>query len=257
MGIISCNGQTFRDVQAVFIDKDGTLADVANYLSQLGYAQAQLMEDQVPGSYDIILQTLGFNDEGLTASGLLAVGSRHETVIGTAAAAAMVGCPWIQATELAANTLKAADQKFLPKAKYTPLLPGALDFLKRLKQTRLKIIMVSADAQNNLENFVACYGLTPYFDYLQGVSSQQPSKVDPGFLQTACHEIGILPHQGVVIGDAASDLRMAVAARGFIGFLGGWCPQVSAANILPRSALGQETLPSYTFATDFNQILLN
>lgn len=256
MSIVSCNGQIFTDVQAIFLDKDGTLADVATYLSKLGRIQAELMEHQLPGTYDILLRTLGFNDSGLTASGLLAVGSRQETIIGAAAAAAMAGWPWIQALEVATDTLNIADQQCSPKAAYTPMLPGVLNLLKRLKQADLKIIMVSADTQSNLEDFVNHHGLRPYFDKIQGVSSQQPSKVEPGFLQAACKDLEISPQQGVVIGDAASDLRMAASAKGFIGFLGGWYPHISKADIVHSQDINSKVLPDNTFTTDLHQIQL-
>ncbi|MBT9316539.1 HAD family hydrolase [Leptothoe spongobia] len=256
MSIVSCNGQIFNNVQVIFLDKDGTLANVAAYLSQLGRTQAELMEQQLPSTYNPVLKILGFSDHGLTASGLLAVGSRHETIIGTAAAAAMVGYPWIQAVEVATSTLETADHQCSPKAAYTPLLPGVLDFLKRLKQTELKVIMVSADTQSNLKNFVDYYGLQPYFDNLQGVSSQHPSKVAPSFLQTACKSLDISPQHGVVIGDAASDLRMAASAKGFIGFLGGWSPYISQTDIIHGHDLNSNDLPRHAFTKDFSQIRL-
>ena len=209
MATIFCNGTTFTDVRGVFLDKDGTLADVATYLARLGHIQAQLMEQQQPGTYDMTLQVLGFTADGLSASGLLAVGSRQETIAGVAAAAAMVGCPWIRAVELATVALSAADRQCSPKTSHTPLLPGVLGLLQRFRKAGLKIVMVSADIQSNLENFVDCYELSAYFDGLQGVSIEHPSKTEPSFLQQACHSLGILPAQGLVIGDAASDFCMA------------------------------------------------
>ena len=151
MATISCNGKCFQDIDAVFLDKDGTLADVANYLTRLGHLQAQLMEQALPGTHELTLKALGIKPQGLTASGLLAVGSRQETIFGTAAAAAMAGYPWVQAVELATDTLATADRQCSPKAVHTPLLPGVLAFLKKLKQAKLKVIMVSADSQQNLE----------------------------------------------------------------------------------------------------------
>ena len=252
---ISCNGRHFTDIQAIFLDKDGTLADVASYLSQLGLTQAQLMEHQQPGTYEFTLRALGISGETLKASGLLAVGSRRETIIGIATVAAMAGCPWIQALEMATATLNTADQQCSPKAAFTPLLPGALDFLKRLRDAGLKIIMVSADSQDSVNHFVEYHRLNPYFDKLQGVSCQNPSKMAPDFLQTACQHLDICCSQGLVIGDAASDLHMAQSAKGFIGFVGGWHPPIAETDIL-IDALEPQTLPAYAFVTSFDQILL-
>ena len=254
MAIISCNDTRFIDIKAVFLDKDGTLADVANYLQQLGHIQAQLMEQALPGVHDVVLRTLGIASDHLAASGLLAVGSRQETVVGTAAAAAMMGHPWVQALELAATTLAVADQQCHPKAAHTPPLPGVLDFLQSLRKANLKIIMVSADSQSNLEEFVEYHQLQPYFDTLQGVSHRHPHKTHPDFLLAACQTVGLAPHQGVVIGDAASDLRMAKSAGGFIGYLGGWHPLLTITDILGNN----DRSPSVEcgFATDFRQVIL-
>lgn len=251
---ILCNGKRFTGIDAVFLDKDGTLADVAAYLRQLGSIQATLMEQLLPGTYELTLKALGMSADSLDPAGLLAVGSRKETILGTAAAAAMVGCPWIKAVDLAAATLAAAARQCSPKAAYTPLLPGVLEFLQRLRQAHLKIIMVSADAQKNLEQFVQHYRLQSYFDQLQGVNAQHPTKTTPDFLSTACQAVGVLPEQGLVIGDAASDLHMAESAHGFIGFLGGWQPTLSPADIL--GSTDRKTSVECEFAKNFSQIKL-
>lgn len=258
---VSCNGQLFTDIHAVFLDKDGTLANVSAYLSQLGHTQAELMERHLPKTYDLALRALGFRNGQLLASGLLAVGSRQETLIGIATAAAMVGCPWVEAMEFAKATLGAADQQYSPKATYTPLLPGVLEFLGRLKQANLKVAMVSADSQENLEKFVQHYNLAVYFDQLQGVSRQHPDKTSRDFLSAACQDLCCEPHQGLVIGDAASDLKMAQSSGGFIGYLGGWQPPLSKTDILGSADAAQEwdhgnVSLSHGFATDFSQITL-
>lgn len=255
MVTIACNGKVFENIHAVFLDKDGTLANVSSYLTRLGNIQAKLMERSVPGTHSLVLNTLGITPHGLTASGLLAVGNRQETILGTAAAAAMVGYPWLQAVDLATTSIAIAAQQCSPKAVYTPLLPGALVFLKRLKQARLKVIMVSADAQTNLDQFVEYYKLQSYFDKIQGVSREYPAKTAPDFLPAACRAVELSPDEGIVIGDAASDVRMAASARGFIGYLGGWQPLLT-----PRDILGDIPSSDYLahgFATDFDEIVVS
>lgn len=255
MVTVSCDGQLFTNIHAIFLDKDGTLANVAAYLSQLGHTQAQLMERQLPDTYDLTLKALGLGHGELSASGLLAVGSRQETIMGIATVATMVGHPWVQAMELARSTLHTADQQYAPKAMYTPLVPGALEFLKRLRQAQLKVIMVSADSQDNLENFVRYHHLSAYFDNVQGVSNQNPSKLSADFLPNACQATNLAPSQGLVIGDSASDLRMAQSASGFIGYLGGWHPTLSKKDILGEdSADHSDRALARGFVTDFSQI---
>lgn len=256
MVTVICNGKLFTGIKAVFLDKDGTLANVSNYLKRLGTHQAQLMENQIPGTYSSVLKALGISSDGvLFPAGLMAVGSRQETIVGTATAAAMQGCAWGQAVELATTALAAADRQYVRKAPHTPLLPGALDFLKWLRRTGLKISMVSADRQANLEDFVACYQLQRHFDHLQGVSQSHPSKIAPSFLQAACDAVGVAPHEGIVIGDAITDLHVAERAGGFIGFLGGWQPQLQPDIIASPEMLTKLSIKA-VFATEFSHIQL-
>ncbi|MBT9312388.1 HAD family hydrolase [Leptothoe kymatousa] len=255
MVTISCNGTVFPHIKAVFLDKDGTLANVSSYLTRLGHHQAQLMDKQRPGCLPLLLQVLGISENGLDPAGLMAVGNRQETLIGAASAAAIGGCPWVEAMALASTTFAVADQRYSPKAAHTPLLPGALDLLQRLRQGNLKISMVSADAQVHLENFVEHHQLQKYFDHLQGVCPEYPDKVAPNFFQAACHGLGMEPHQVLVIGDAATDLQVATRAAGFIGYLGGWQPPLGPTKIASQQSLDELSIAS-AFATDFWQIQL-
>ena len=106
-----------------------------------------------------------------------------------------------------------------------------------------------------LDEFVQNYQLHPYFDRIQGVSEHHPAKTDPSFLSMACDAIGVSPRQGLVIGDAVTDLRMAHIARGFIGFLGGWRPMLLETDILSGDSPTQDLI-TCGFATDFSQIAI-
>lgn len=256
MATIVCDSKFFTDIKAIFLDKDGTLADVNQYLSSLGHHQAQLLDHRLPGTYGLALKTLGISAEGqLNPGGLMAVGSRQETILalGIALKDWCRECSREQAMDLAAATLAAADERCRPKAPHTPLLPGALDFLQRLRRGGLAIGMVSADGQRHLEEFVAHYGLGPYFDHLQGVSLIHPSKVAPSFLKATCHAMDVAPQEGLVIGDAASDLQVASQTAGFIGFLGGWQPHLQPETIAAQAHLNGLSVQA-AFATAFGQI---
>ncbi|MEM6251402.1 MAG: HAD family hydrolase [Cyanobacteria bacterium P01_D01_bin.156] len=253
MVIVACKDVIFQDIQAVFLDKDGTLADVSRYLLSLGKCQAQLMEALIPGTYPWVLQALGISSGGLDPAGLMAVGSRQETINGVAKVLQEQLTENERIIDLVATTLAAAARQHLPKASYTPLLSGVIDFLRRLRQAGLKVSMVSADAQVHLVDFVEHYQLQNYFGHLQGVSRQYPSKVTPDFLQAVCQAIDVTPHQALMIGDAATDLHVATLTGGFIGYLGGWSPLLSPEQIASKQVLGALQIPS-AFVTDFSQI---
>lgn len=256
MVTVICNGTVFTGMNAVFLDKDGTLANVDRYLTRLGYRQAQLMDKEMPGTHDVILRALGISCRGLDPAGLMAIGSRQETIFGIANAVLTIqDCAWQHAVDLAKLTLAEAARQCLPKARYTPLLPGALNFLQRSRRAGLKISMVSADAQPNLVSFIEQYQLQVYFDHLQGVSQHYPDKVDPGFLKAACHALKVEPNEVLVIGDAATDVKVARQCGGFIGFLGGWQPPLSAEAIAPQTLWESLPIP-VAFASEFSQIQL-
>ncbi len=250
---IICNGIVFTNIKAVFLDKDGTLANVSSYLTRLGQLQARLMEEQVPGTYSLALKALGIASDGLSPTGLMAVGSRQETIIGVATAAVIQGCSWGESLALATNTFAIADRQCFPKALYTPLLPGALEFLKQLRQAGLKVSLVSADSQSNLSAFTEQYQLQDYFDHLQGTSQDHPSKIAPSFLETACDAVNVAPYEGLVIGDATTDLQIAGRTGSFIGFLGGWQRPLMRDDIASEQMLNKPSIKT-GFATEFTQI---
>ena len=97
MAIIKCQGHCFEDIQAVIFDKDGTLANVEPYLRLVGEARSHCIEAQVPRLYLPVMQALGIDENGIDPTGLMAVGSREENKIATAAYVAAAGYGWTSA----------------------------------------------------------------------------------------------------------------------------------------------------------------
>jgi phosphoglycolate phosphatase len=62
-----------------------------------------------------------------------------------------------------------------------------------------------------IEHFLASHGLTPYFQALWS-AEHRPRKPDPAAVHGVCAELGVAASRCALIGDANSDLRMAVAA---------------------------------------------
>jgi phosphoglycolate phosphatase len=69
--------QTFKNIQAIIFDKDGTLANVESYLKSLGQKRARLVDAQVPGVQEPLLMAFGVESTYLNPMGLMAVGSRR------------------------------------------------------------------------------------------------------------------------------------------------------------------------------------
>jgi phosphoglycolate phosphatase len=223
---IICGEYRFSDIQAVVFDKDGTLAHTEPYLFAVANARIQALSERANSSdlAPTLRATLGLDQTSVDPAGVLAVAGNYETVIAMAAVVAQTGRPWIEALDWAQWAFAQAKQTLAPKASYTQPLPGVIELLDQLQQSQIPIALLSADTQAEVQAFVETYPLAKYFTHLQGLSDTWPSKVQPGFLEAACSVMQISPSHTLVIGDAASDLKMARLgkAAGFIGVSGGW-----------------------------------
>lgn len=225
MASVQCNGVVFADIQAIALDKDGTIADVAQFLRTLGHARSRLLEAQVPGVQDPLLMAFGLQGSRVDAAGLLAVGTRRENEIAAAAYVAERGHSWYAAREIARAAFQAADQALPRKAEHTPPFPGIVDWLRSLTDAGIQLALVSADTTANVDDFVACYDLNSLFAIAQGADNL-PAKPDPAPLLSACQALDIAPAVTLMIGDAEGDAVMARAAgaAGSIGVTWGWSP---------------------------------
>lgn len=227
MASVHCNGVVFADIQAIVLDKDGTIADVAQFLRTLGHKRSRLIDAQVPGVQEPLLMAFGLNGSRLDAAGLLAVGTRQENEIAAAAYIAETGRSWSTALEIARSAFQAADEALPRKAEHTPPFPGIVDWLRSLRAAGIPLALLSSDTTANVQDFITVYQLGGLFAITQG-TDQPPAKPDPACLLSVCTALGIDPSATLVIGDADGDAIMAQAAgaAGSIGVTWGWSPPV-------------------------------
>jgi phosphoglycolate phosphatase len=216
------------EVEAVLFDKDGTLAGVAGYLRRLGSVRSHLIEAQVAGIGGAIAQALGIeggiDGDRLNPAGLMAIGSRYENEIGAAAYVAATGMDWPEAITLVKKAFQQGAEQLGEKAPQTPLLPGASEMLGRLKSAGLRVAIISADVEANIQAFVEHYQLQDYIDGIFGADSGLPPKPDPALVLAACEQLGVDPRRTLMVGDSALDLAMARGAglAGAIAYTRGW-----------------------------------
>lgn len=231
MATIRCQSQVFTDIHAVILDKDGTLAQSESYLRSLAQRRARLVDAQIPGVQEPLLMAFGVNGNRLDPVGLMAVGSRTESEIATAAYIAETGRGWAEALQIARAAFQEAEKQTtsLPKAEQTPLMPGALEFSQRLRQAGVRLAILSSDREENVAEFVQTLGLSSYFQVARGVNAQVVDKTDPQLLQLLIDALSLptqplLPAQVLMIGDSQIDAQIAADAKlaGCIGFVGGW-----------------------------------
>lgn len=223
MATLRCGSRLYGNIEAVLFDKDGTLADSAPYLIQLGQYRAQALEAQAPGVEGSLLRAFGLQDGQLNPAGLLAVASRAQTQTAAAALVAAMGYDWHGAIAIAQPAFEAADTQMPRKAESTTLFPEARPLLAQLTQAQVKVGVISADVTANIDDFLAHHGLTEQVALVWG-NDCHPAKPDPLAYVAVCEMLGVAPAQTLMLGDAAGDLSMATGAgaAGAIGVLWGW-----------------------------------
>ncbi|WP_026100162.1 HAD family hydrolase [Fortiea contorta] len=216
MVTIKCRNITFSEIQAILFDKNGTLEDSEIYLRSLGQKAARLIDAQIPGTGEPLLMAFGINGDVLDPAGLIAVASRRETEIATAAYIAETGKGWFECLQIARQALNEAE-KYVDQTP-APLFAGSLEVLKYLWERGLKLGILSAAPTQEVYQFVANYQLSDYIQLQMGVDDG-PSKPDPILFLQACQALGVEPGATLMVGDAVGDMQMArdAKANGTIG----------------------------------------
>ncbi len=209
---ITCGNQTFPNIQAILFDKDGTLVDSFGFLRELAQKRARLADAQIPGVGEPLLMAFGLQDRALDPAGLMAVGSRRDNEIATAAYIAETGRSWPESLAIAHRAFEEADRYLQRNTDTCPLFPGSAALLQRLSEAGLKVGVLSADSTANVEAFAQRYGLASCLQLLQGVEAGGPSKPDPALFQQACNRLGVAPSAALMVGDSQLDIAMAQQA---------------------------------------------
>ncbi|MBD2452530.1 HAD family hydrolase [Nostoc sp. FACHB-87] len=210
MATIQCKNITFDNIQAIFFDKNGTLEDSEVYLRSLGQKAARIIDAQFPGIGEPLLMAYGIDSNSLDLAGLMAVGSRRETEIATAAYIAETGRGWFESLKIARQSFQEAE-KYL-EASPAPLLPGSLELLQSLSAAGLKLGIISAATTAKIQAFATRYNLGDYLQAQIGVDDG-PGKPDPTLFLQACEVVGVEPSAALMVGDAVGDMLMAKNAK--------------------------------------------
>jgi len=207
---------SFPNIKAIFFDKNGTLEDSEVYLRSLGQKAARIIDAQFPGIGEPLLMAYGINGDAIDPGGLMAVGSRKETEIATAAYIAETGRGWFECLTIARQSLDEAE-KYLQESP-APMFPGTLELLQSLSAAGIKLGMISAAKTAEVQAFVARYNLNDYLQAQIGVDDG-PGKPDPTLFLQACQVVGVEPSAALMVGDAVGDMQMArnAKAAGCIG----------------------------------------
>lgn len=233
MATIRCQNHTFENIAAVLFDKDGTLANVEDYLLALGWARSHQIDRQIPGLAPKLAAAMGLTKQTIDPTGLMAIASRQENEIAAAAYVAATGIGWTKSRQIVSTAFSQAKEQLAAQHSPPSLIEGARSLIAQLKSTGVKVGIVSADTHLAVHAFTTHHQLGG-IDWYCGEFVSNPPKTHPEFLNFACESIGSRPEQTLIIGDSGTDLRLASqGAAGFIGMVGGWqiAPKISGAKI--------------------------
>ena len=220
---IRCRDVIFTDIQAIIFDKDGTLENSHNFLRELGQRRARMVDAQIPGIGEPLLMAFGILDAQLDPTGLMAVGSRRDNEIATAAYIAETGRSWFESLAIAHSAFEEADRYLRETADTSPLFTGTLEVLKFLAETDLKLGILSADSTVGVQAFIERHQLSTYIQLGMGVDKEGLNKPDPALFLQACKALSVEPAHTLMVGDSAGDIDMATkaGATGTIGICWG------------------------------------
>ena len=217
---IACKGLKFHNIKAIIFDKDGTLENSLPFWREVGIQRARLVDARIPGVGEPLLMAFGIQDNVLDPTGLLAVGSRQENEIATAAYIAETGRSWHESIKIARESFsEVSESKYLVKTpESAPLFPEVIEVFKQLEQTGLKLAILSADSTPEVKRFITNHQLQDYIDSYVGVDGKL-FKPNPQLYLQACKALEIAAEQTLMVGDSHGDIQMAKAA-GAAGTIG-------------------------------------
>lgn len=221
-------------IEAVLFDKDGTLSHSEPMLLALARARVQLClalaadhgsaPQRARELEHLLNRAYGLEDQGIHPGGITAVAARDHNLIATATALTQVGLSWPDALVIAETCFARTDALHGAGAEQPPLpTAGLAPLLDRLHQAGLACAVISNDHEEGIHTFLGRHGLSHRFEAIWS-ADHQPRKPDPGAVHGLCATLGVPPERCALIGDAASDLRMALAAGVplALGYRAGW-----------------------------------
>ena len=263
MAQLQLRGTVLGDVRAVLFDKDGTLSVSEPELITLAEARVFLCLEQIPEGMKqelgpLLRRAYGLHEAAggagsrICPAGITAVASRDHNLIATATALVQVGLGWPESLSLAERVFAEADRADARRAGAegrhldgggrqaggtSRSTEGLRDWLEQLRSASVACAVISNDDVAGIEHFLASHGLDPYFAAIWS-AEHRPRKPDPAAVHGLCEQLGVSAGECALIGDANSDLQMAVAAgiphQLALGYTAAWSTAPPLAEPHPR-----------------------
>ncbi len=251
MVCLQLRGTALGSVDAVLFDKDGTLSISEPQLLTLASARVFLCLElaapalpaaAIPELQHLLERAYGLSPTEICPAGITAVASRDHNLIATATALVQAGMGWPEALALSERVFAHADQQDARRSQgsgghTSTTTDGLRPWLQQLQAAGVLCAVISNDDMAGIEHFLTSHGLEPFFAGLWS-AEHRPRKPDPAAVHGLCEQLGVAASRCALIGDANSDLRMAVAAgiphQLALGYTAAWSSPPPLAEPHPR-----------------------
>ncbi|MBW4839045.1 MAG: HAD family hydrolase [Paenibacillaceae bacterium] len=207
--------------RAILFDKDGTLLNFMGLWGSWAAAITGLMERKLtdlgsPGGLNKA-ELLGLHTDeenrviGYDKTGPVAMGTEEEIISLLASTLYAAGLPWNEAITVV-RELNAKAMTDLKQRREAVPLPRLREFLQGCREAGLKLAVVTSDSTSGAQEHLEWMGIRDAFASVVGRDRVPRGKPGPDMALLACHELGILPSETVVIGDSNADMQMGKRA---------------------------------------------
>ena len=207
-------GERSFEAAAIVFDKDGVLLDFHHLWAAVTHARVTAV-----GGGEALRDLLGLDAAGrVQPAGLLAVGTRQESMTAAATFLHQQGVPWHAARARAKLGFETADAG-IDRQALTRALPGVPEALHALRAAGFQLAIATTDETAGALHFLDACGLRALFGSVVGADRVAESKPAPFMFRLACAELGVRPGAAVMVGDVDLDLMMGRTA-GCAGTIG-------------------------------------
>ena len=215
MGLVLFGDHAF-DADLIAFDKDGTLFDFSASLRPRFLAAVEQLIANLPGQSVIraaLYRTLGYD----SASG--AFDARGPFATATSAAIGYAATTVLFQHTGPSHDWGACEQ--LAREEFAPMFEGVQNLTPTtnlaalffsLHESNVKIAVITNDDRGPTESALDRFDIGRYVDFIAGGDGPYLHKPAPDALLAASERLGVAPERTAVVGDAATDLRMADAA---------------------------------------------
>jgi 2-phosphoglycolate phosphatase len=95
---------------------------------------------------------------------------------------------------------------------HTRVYPGVTEALARLRESRVRLALVTTKHQAQADFTVSAFGLRPFFDYVHGWAEGRQHKPHPEPVTTALAQLGVEALRAIMVGDSELDIEAARSA---------------------------------------------